>query len=196
MRKLVISCALLVSSIGIAHADTTFVGASYGKNWSNLEHNSTARDNLDDYKINNTFAKENTWGVRAGRDMVDRRFYATFDQTDGQSNGTKLKQQNLLGSADYLYPVAENTRVFAGLSAGVNRLVNETAGYSNDHSYGFTYGAQAGVLQTLSKNWELEGGAKYLKNNNSVDYRDADGKQGTAKLTANKQVYIAMNYHF
>lgn len=107
-----------------------------------------------------------------------------------------MRQQNLIGSADYLYPVAANTRVFAGVSAGVNRLSNGTSEYDNDDSYGFTYGAQAGVIQTLSSNWEVEAGAKYLRNNNSVDYRDADGKQGTAKLEANKEVYVAANYRF
>lgn len=197
MKKIAITSLLLLSTIGVAHADgTDFVGATYGKTWSDVEHNRTARENLDNYEIDNAFSKDNTWGVRAGRDLGDRRFYATYEQTSGESNGTKLRQQNIIGSADYIYPVAPNTRLFAGVSAGVNRLSNGTSGYENDDSYGFTYGAQAGVLQTLSKNWEVEAGAKYMRNNNSVDYRDADGKEGTAKLTANKQVYVAMNYHF
>lgn len=197
MKKIIISGLLLASSIGVAHADdANFVGASYGKTWSDVTHNSTARENLDNYEIDNAFSKDNTWGVRAGRYIGDTRIYINYDQTSGSSNGTKLRQQNLIGSADYLYPVAANTRVFAGVSAGVNRLSNGTSGYENDDSYGFTYGAQAGVIQTLSSNWEVEAGAKYLRNNNSVDYKDADGKEGTAKLEANKEVYVAANYRF
>lgn len=198
IKKIIASVALMsCAGIGIAQADdSNFVGASYGKTWSDVEHNNTAKQNLANYEIENVFNKDNNWGVRAGRYIGNTRFYINYDQTSGYSNGTKLRQQNIIGSADYIYPVAANTRLFAGASAGINRLSNGTSGYENDDSYGFTYGAQAGVIQSLDKNFEVEAGAKYFKNNNSVDYRNSEGKEGTAKLTANKEIYVAVNYKF
>ncbi len=201
MKKIILATAIMsVSSIGLvstASADSTFVGGTAGKTWSRVTSNDAAKQNLEYSDFNNIFNQDNTWGVRAGKDLGDRRYYASYDYTSGGAHQNTLVQHNLVGSADYIYPLNDNgTRLFAGLSAGVNRLDNTSSGFSNDRSYGFTYGGQAGVLQSIGSNFEVEGGLKYMLNNNNVDFRQSGEKVGTADLKNNKQVYLGLNYHF
>jgi hypothetical protein len=201
MKKIILATAITsicsIGFIGTANADSTFVGATAGKTWSRVTDNNAAKDNLDHSDFKNAFNQDNTWGARVGRDLGDRRFYVKYDYTSGAAHHNKLVQQNLVGSADYLYLVNDSgTRLFAGVSAGVNKLENNTAGYGGDSSYGFTYGAQVGVLQSIGSNFEVEGGFKYMLNNNNVDFRENGVKVGTADLKNNKQLYLGLNYHF
>lgn len=186
-----------IGYIGLANADSTFVGASAGKTWSRVTSSQTAKDNFEYSDFNNIFNKDNTWGVRAGKDLGDRRFYGSYDYTSGAAHHNKLIQENLVGSADYLYLLNDyGTRAFAGVSAGINKLETNTGGLSTDRSYGLTYGGQVGLLQNVGENFEVEGGLKYMLNNNKVDFKDDSEKVGSATLKNNKQVYVALNYHF
>jgi hypothetical protein len=202
MKKLVLAATIMtissMGSIGVASAtESTFVGGTVGQTWSRVTSSQAAKDNLDYADFNNVFNQDTTWGIRAGKDLGDKRFYATYDYTSGAAHHNKLTQENLIGSADYIYPVNDmGTRVFAGLSAGVNSLNNTTAGYTSNRSYGFTYGGQVGVLQTVAENFEVEGGLKYMLNNNNVDFREDGDKVGTATLKNNKTMYLGLNYHF
>jgi hypothetical protein len=202
MKKLVLAATIMtissMGSIGVASAtESTFVGGTVGQTWSRVTSSQAAKDNLDYADFNNVFNQDTTWGIRAGKDLGDKRFYATYDYTSGAAHHNKLTQENLIGSADYIYPVNDmGTRVFAGLSAGVNSLNNTTAGYTSNRSYGFTYGGQVGVLQTVAENFEVEGGLKYMINNNNVDFREDGDKVGTATLKNNKTMYLGLNYHF
>lgn len=202
MKKLVLAATIMtissMGSIGVASAtESTFVGGTVGQTWSRVTSSQAAKDNLDYADFNNVFNQDTTWGIRAGKDLGDKRFYATYDYTSGAAHHNKLTQENLIGSADYIYPVNDmGTRVFAGLSAGVNSLNNTTAGYTSNRSYGFTYGGQVGVLQTVAENFEVEGGLKYMLNNNNVDFRGDGDKVGTATLKNNKTMYLGLNYHF
>lgn len=205
MKKLVLAATITaissIGSIGMASAkestESTFVGVTVGQTWSRVTSSQAAKDNLDYADFDNVFNREATWGVRAGKDFGDRRFYATYDYTSGAAHHNKLTQENLIGSADYIYPVNDlGTRVFAGVSAGVNSLQNTTSGYTSNRSYGLTYGGQVGVLQTVADNFEVEGGLKYMLNNNNVDFREDGDKVGTATLKNNKTMYLGLNYHF
>lgn len=202
MKKLVLAATIMavssMGSIGVANAsESTFVGGTVGQTWSRVTSSQAAKDNLDYADFDNVFNQDTTWGIRAGKDLGDKRFYATYDYTSGAAHHNKLTQENLIGSADYIYPVNDlGTRVFAGVSAGVNSLNNTTAGYTSNRSYGFTYGGQVGVLQTVADNFEVEGGLKYMLNNNNVDFREDGDKVGTATLKNNKTMYLGLNYHF
>lgn len=201
MKKIIFATAILSMSsigfIGAANADSTFVGATAGKTWSRVTSSDAAKQNLEYSDFNNAFNQDNTWGAKVGRDMGDKRVYLNYDYTSGAAHHNKLVQQNLVGSADYLYLLNDHgTRLFAGVSVGVNKLENTTAGLGGDSSYGFTYGGQAGVLQSIGENFEVEGGLKYMLNNNNVDFRDNGEKIGTADLKNNKQIYLGLNYHF
>lgn len=202
MKKLVLASTIMaissIGSIGIANAkDSTFVGGTVGETWSRVTSSQAAKDNLDYADFNNVFNQDATWGIRAGKDLGDKRFYATYDYTSGAAHHNKLTQENLIGSADYIYPVNDlGTRLFAGVSAGINSLNNTTSGYTSNRSYGFTYGGQVGVLQTVVENFEVEGGLKYMLNNNNVDFREDGDKVGTATLKNNKTMYLGLNYHF
>jgi hypothetical protein len=202
MKKLVLAATITaissIGSISVANAaETTFVGGTVGKTWSRVTSSQAAKDNLEYADFNNVFNQDDTWGVRAGKDFGDRRYYATYDYTSGAAHHNKLVQENLIGSADYIIPLNDyGTRAFAGVSAGVNSLKNNTSGYTSNRSYGFTYGAQAGLLQTFAENFEVEGGVKYMLNNNNVDFREDGDKVGTATLKNNKELYVGLNYHF
>lgn len=98
MKKLVLAATITaissIGSIGIASAkdstESTFVGGTVGQTWSRVTSSQAAKDNLDYADFDNVFNREATWGVRAGKDFGDRRFYATYDYTSGAAHHNKL----------------------------------------------------------------------------------------------------------
>ncbi len=64
-----------------------------------------------------------TWGIRAGQQFEQGRYYATYENISDTSSGNKLRQQNLLGSYDAFLPIGDNnTKLFGGATLGLVKL--------------------------------------------------------------------------
>ena len=137
------------------------------------------------------------WGLRAGQQNDTSRYYATYDYSAGSHDGIQLRQQNLLGSYDLFLPVAKQTKLFGGGTAGVTRLTQKSAGFSRDSDTGYAIGVQAGVLQQVAQNSQVELGYRYLRSNASTEMSERSGsKQGSLSLTSSAQTYLSANYAF
>lgn len=197
MIKRIISAAILLGTVNMAQAGV-FIGTSYGWTSSDIE-NAKIDDKVPNLDYEDAIKGEDTWGVRVGGDFDFMRVYVSYDRTSSQHNG-KNTQDSILLSADYLYPVEANTRIFAGLSAGATRLDNESASYRGYtyESYSKSYGGQVGMIYDF-EGWQLEGGYRILKHSSyerSGDARDLGASDYFPTLNKSDQFYMALNYRF
>ncbi|WP_235530852.1 porin family protein [Shewanella sp. P1-14-1] len=94
----------------------------------------------------------------------------------------KHEQYSWLVSYDYLIPVAKNTQLFMGVTAGGND--NKVAGKA---SADFTWGGQAGVTYQWNEHFSSDLGYRYLEQDYSKNGVDIDNSQ---------QVYLTLDYKF
>jgi hypothetical protein len=197
MIKRIIGAAILLGTVNMAQAGV-FIGTSYGWTSSDIE-NAKIDDKVPNLDYEDAIKGEDTWGVRVGGDFDFMRVYVSYDRTSSDYHG-KNTQDSLLLSADYMYPVEQNTRIFAGLSAGVTRLDNESASYRGYtyESYSKSYGGQFGMIYDF-EGWQLEGGYRILKHSSyerSGDARELGASDYFPSLNKSDQFYMALNYRF
>ena len=194
--KLLIAAGILsISSLAQA-SDSNFVGLSYGKTSDNISKSSALNSNLGRPDADAVIAREGTWGIRAGQQNDVGRYYATYDYTSGSHDGIKLRQQNLLGSYDVFLPVAQQTKLFGGVSGGITRLTQKSAGFSRNSDTGYAVGFQGGVLQQVAQNTQIEAGYRYLRSNAGTEMSTNGSKQGSLSLKSAGQLYVSANYGF
>jgi hypothetical protein len=197
MIKRIIGAAILLGTVNMAQAGV-FIGTSYGWTSSDIE-NAKIDDKVPNLDYEDAIKTAETWGLRVGGDFDFMRVYVSYDRASSDNHG-KNTQENLLLSADYLYQVEANTRLFAGLSAGATKLVNESAtyrGYDYD-SYSKSYGGQFGMIYDF-EGWQLEGGYRILKHSSyerSGDARELGASDYFPSLNKSDQFYMALNYRF
>jgi hypothetical protein len=197
MIKRIIGAAILLGTVNMAQAGV-FLGTTYGWTSSDIE-NAKIDDNVPNLNYEDSIKTAETWGLRVGGDFDFMRVYVSYDRASSDNHG-KNTQENLLLSADYLYQVEANTRLFAGLSAGATKLVNESAtyrGYDYD-SYSKSYGGQFGMIYDF-EGWQLEGGYRILKHSSyerSGDARELGASDYFPSLNKSDQFYMALNYRF
>lgn len=196
INTLIVAASLLGVSALAQAADSNFIGLSYGKTSDNISKSSALNTNLGRPDADAVIAREGTWGIRAGQQNDVGRYYATYDYTSGSKDGIKLRQQNLLGSYDMFLPVAQQTKLFGGVSAGITRLTQKSAGYSRDSDTGYAVGFQGGVLQQVAQNTQVELGYRYLRSNASTEMSSNGNKQGSLSLDSAGQLYVSANYAF
>ena len=191
---------LAVSALGISSlsqaADSNFIGLSYGKTSDNVRKSNELNRNLGHPDANAVITREGTWGLRAGQQNDTSRYYATYDYSAGSHDGIQLRQQNLLGSYDLFLPVAKQTKLFGGGTAGVTRLTQKSAGFSRDSDTGYAIGVQAGVLQQVAQNSQVELGYRYVRSNASTEMASDGSKDGSLRLKSAGQLYVSANYAF
>ncbi len=201
IRKLVpavAACAL--ASGGAVAQETQFIGATLGKSSADFSESSRAKSEMSDVRFNRIIDNSTSWGVRVGNDQTTARYYLSYGQvSDNYRSAAKIRSQTLAASYDLMLPVAQGTRLFAGATAGATRLAQITRGFSNDRDWGVHAGLQAGILQALADNLELEGGYRYARHYRSgVSFkdRDADTRTGGARLKSTDELYLGLNWRF
>ena len=195
-NTLFIAASILSLSSLAQAADSNFIGLSYGKTSDSFSKSSGLNNNLGRPDVDAVIAREGTWGIRAGQQNDVGRYYATYDYTSGSHGGLKLRQQNLLGSYDLFMPIAAQTKLFGGVSGGVTRLTQKSAGFSRDSDTGYAVGFQGGVLQKVAQNTDIELGYRYLRSNASTEMSTGGNKQGSLTLNGAGQLYVSANYGF
>ncbi|MDO6612602.1 porin family protein [Shewanella sp. 1_MG-2023] len=125
--------------------------------------------------------------VRAGVLINEHhRVTGTFSYMDDKfsigEQDYKHEQYSWLVSYDYMIPVANNTQLFMGVTAGGND--NKVAGKA---SADFTWGGQAGVTYQWNEHFSSDLGYRYLEQ----DY-DKNG----VSIDNSQQVYLTLDYTF
>jgi opacity protein-like surface antigen len=197
LNRIALATLLSCAAVGAQAADS-FVGLTWGQTSNNIQKSSALNANLNDPKLDKAIHDSGTWGVRAGQQTADSRYYATYENVSDSHGGYKLRQQNLLGSYDLFVPLGDNnTKLFGGVSAGLVKLEQESRGFSRDSDIGYAAGLQAGILQELNRNTSIEAGYRYLRSNASTEMAPhGAAKAGSLDLHSSSQVYLGANYAF
>ena len=196
-KKLLLTFALLGASSATLASDDTFASLTYGQTSNKIKKSQALNDSLNRPNADGVISKDNTWGVRLGQQNSQSRYYATYDNVSGSHNGIKLRQENLLGSYDRFFPVGGSTKLFAGATAGLTKMTQESSGFSRDKDIGYAIGGQAGVLQQVSQKTSVELGYRYLRSNAGTEMSNHSGsKQGSLSSNSSAQTYLAANYAF
>ena len=96
LKTLFIATALLGSAAGVQAADN-FVGLTWGETSNNIQKSKSLNRNLNSPNLDKVIDNTGTWGIRAGQQFEQGRYYATYENISDTSSGNKLRQQNLLG---------------------------------------------------------------------------------------------------
>lgn len=147
LKTLFIATALLGSAAGVQAADN-FVGLTWGETSNNIQKSKSLNRNLNSPNLDKVIDNTGTWGIRAGQQFEQGRYYATYENISDTSSGNKLRQQNLLGSYDAFLPIGDNnTKLFGGATLGLVKLEQDGKGFKRDSDVGYAAGLQAGILQ-------------------------------------------------
>ncbi|QLF93254.1 outer membrane beta-barrel protein [Pseudomonas sp. ABC1] len=192
----------LATTLGVfsltANAAENFAGATWGKTSVNIDRSSSLKQSAANPDFDNAIHKSGTWGIRAGQNTEQGRYYATYENvSDNYANTYKLRQQNLIGSYDAFLPLTDSTRLFGGGSLGLTKLEQESKGYSRDSDIGYLVGLQAGILQDVGDNASVEAGYRYLRSNAGTEVAPhGERKIGSIDVHSSKQLYLGVNYRF
>ncbi len=144
MKKIALASAILGASVAAtaANAADTFVGLTWGETSNNIQKSDALNRNLNNPNLDRVIDNSGTWGIRAGQQLEQGRYYATYENISDTSSGLKLRQQNLLGSYDAFLPLGDQgTKLFGGGTAGLVKLEQDGKGYSRDSDVGYAIGA-------------------------------------------------------
>ncbi|WP_171006440.1 outer membrane beta-barrel protein [Pseudomonas sp. 2FG] len=197
MNRLALATTLTLATVTAQAADN-FVGLTWGQASDNIQKSSALNSNLNNPKLDKVIHGSDTWGVRAGQQIEQGRYYLTYENVSDTDRGTKLRQQNLLGSYDAFLSLGDNnTQLFGGATLGLVKLDQESGGFKRDSDIGYAAGLQAGILQELNKSASLEAGYRYLRTNASTEMAEHGGsKLGSLDLHSSSQLYLGANYKF
>lgn len=181
-----------------AVAQDSFVGLTWGETSNNMDRSSALKGSSQTRRLDDTINNSGTWGVRGGVQDDTGRMYLTYEYvSDTYSSRYKLRQQNLLGSYDLFMPIADSTRLFGGVTAGLVKLEQDSPGFHRDSDLGLAGGLQAGILHQFDAPVSLEAGYRYLRTTADVSLNARSGAVGgSADLKSSEQLYLGLNYHF
>lgn len=192
--------ACMLASGTVMAQETQFIGVTAGKASANLNESGRASVLMPGVNFDRIIDDSTSWGLRVGNDQTATRYYLSYDYvSDNYRSAAKVRQQTLSGSYDFMLPVADSTRLFVGATTGLTYLSQDTRGYREDNDWGLHAGLQAGVVQGLSDNVELEAGYRYAKHYNSdVSFkaRGATTRSGDASLKSSEEMYVGLNWRF
>ncbi|GGJ01982.1 outer membrane beta-barrel protein [Halopseudomonas pertucinogena] len=196
LKFLALGTAMALASAPVLAQDS-FVGLTWGETSSNMDRSSSLKNNPQARTLDSAINNSGTWGVRGGVQDDTGRMYLTYEYISDSAKGYKLRQQNLLGSYDLFLPVADNTRLFGGVTAGLVKLEQDSAGFHRDSDLGLAGGLQAGVLHQFDAPVSLEAGYRYLRTTADASLNARDGSVGGSfDLKSTEQLYLGVNYHF
>lgn len=196
LKALTVGTAIALASVP-AFAQDSFVGLTWGETSNNMDRSGSLTGNPLGRSLDSTINNESTWGVRSGVQGDTGRMYLNYEYISGTGNGYKLRQQNLLGSYDLFMPIADSTRLFGGVTAGLVKLEQDSPGFHRDSDLGLAGGLQAGILHQFDAPVSLEAGYRYLRTTADVSLNARSGAVGgSADLKSSEQLYLGLNYHF
>lgn len=106
--------------------------------------------------------------------------------------------RTVLGNYDYLIPINEEFRLFAGIHAGSTKVEIDSNSDGSISFSGLAYGAQTGFIYDITKNIEFEAGVAYTKYN--VDRAETTDSSGTdwagVELEDSTSISAGINYKF
>lgn len=177
-----------------------FVGVEGGYTWTKVS--ASAGTGFEPFNKSNDGG--GLWGVRFGSYFDDlARAYLTVGMnmpkkmTQNGEKIDKIRQLNLLASADWMFMPEWEVRPFLGVTLGAVQTKADTSKGDYKKAWGFAYGAQFGGAYTIGDNFEVEAGFRYISNTATHHYRqDHETKGSELKVRESKQLFLAASYSF
>ena len=151
MKKIVLAAMLATGLMAAGNED--YFGISAGQVSSNF----TIKANTGFVVVGDTNSKDTAYNFTLGHYYGDNgRISATYTYINKES-GIDTSDAITVGY-DFMLPLAEQLSIYAGPSVGSTRLKSD----SGTNLSGLHYGAQAGGIVKVAKNFEIEAGYRYL----------------------------------
>ena len=183
MRKSLVIASLVAASTSMMGMDLQyFLGA--GAERANVNFKASGADGFnekDDFTDTGLILK---MGV-----ILDKAHRISLSHTKLSKDGTDAT--TILGNYDYLIPMNEEFRLYAGLHAGNTKV--EIEDVEKVSFSGLAYGAQVGAIYDITKNVEFELALAYTKFN--VD-RAEDATWYKLELEDSTSMSAGINYKF
>ncbi len=188
-----IAISLLGATASVHAADRPFAGVTWGESKANFSSSSSAYANTG-LDVDRVIDETDTWSLHGGLSGDNSRYYGTYEYVSGSHGGANFRLQALNASYDRLLPITSTARLFGGATVGVNYLSQIPGQYSSDRDWGLNAGLQAGVLQDLGDNLQLELGYRYSR---YFDTKvDLAAGHSDARLNSGSQPYLGLSYRF
>ncbi len=184
MKKSLVMASLVVASTSMMAMDLQyFLGAGAERADTNVKASGTdGFSEKEDFKDTGLLLKT---GIILDKTHRISLSHAKFSKDDVDST-------NILGNYDYLIPLNNEFRLYAGLHAGNTKVEVEDEVEKISFS-GLAYGAQLGAIYDVTKNVEFELGLAYTKFN--VD-RAEDANWYKLELEDSTSMFAGINYKF
>ena len=193
MKKTIVMASLVAASTSMMAMDLQyFLGAGATRVDANLNEKGSLSNGVQTISFNDSYDfKDTALSLKAGI-ILDKTHRISLSHTKFSKDDTDAR--NILGSYDYLIPLKEEFRLYAGLHAG-----NTKVEVDGDSASGLAYGAQVGAIYDITKNIEFELGLAYSKYNVDKSY---SGTIGTisydykVELEDSTSMFAGINYKF
>ena len=193
MKKTIVMASLVAASTSMMAMDLQyFLGA--GVERGDVDFKSTVNIPSAGYSENESFSNDATdLKLKLGV-ILDKTHRISLSHVNyGIEDGGDFRI--ILGNYDYLIPLNEDFRFFAGVHLG-------NANYEEDADLkmsGLAYGAQVGAIYDITKNIEFELGLAYSKYNVDKSYSGTIGTLSydyKVELEDSTSMFAGINYKF
>jgi len=196
MRKSFVMTSLVLASTSIMAMDLQyFLGA--GVERGNLDYKITGSgSNWSVINLSDDVTDSNL-KLKAGI-ILDKTHRVSLSHVNFDATDTDFRI--ILGNYDYLMPINDEFRLYAGLHLGNAEYKETNIGTLGTAKIsGLAYGAQVGAIYDITKNIEFELGLAYTKYNLDKTFNWTDsGEDITAKieLEDSTSMFAGLNFKF
>ena len=196
-KSLIVASLLLVGSSVLVAAEmdnSWFVGGEFGAQKIKVKATTTILGVTDTAKdtIDATYE-----GIKVGKYFEYGRVYGTLSK---QNEKDDLSSVSLGLGYDYMFKNKSEFTPFLGLNASYTKAKVDDADVAllgMDKPKGFNYGIEAGVVYAVTKNVELELGARYMISNVEDKFNSvAPAVSAKLESESSTQYYLGLNYKF
>lgn len=193
MKKSLVLASLVAASTSMMAMDLQyFLGAGATRVDANLDEKGSLSNGVQTISFNDSYDfKDTALTLKAGI-ILDKEHRISISHTKFSKDDTDAR--NIIGSYDYLIPMNEEFRLYAGLHAG-----NTKVEIDEDSASGLVYGAQVGAIYDITKNIEFELGLGYSKYNVDKSYSgtiSGISYDYKVELEDSTSMFAGINYKF
>ena len=190
-KSLIVASLLLVGSSALVAADmdnSWFVGGEFGA--MNIKAKASASDGTTAVSATDTI-NATYEAIKIGKYFEYGRIYGAISR---QNSKDDFSSNNFGIGYDYLFKNKSEFTPFLGANVMYTKGKTKDVPLT-DAPTGLNYGVEAGILYAITKNTELELGARYLVSNvdDSISAGAAYAKIEGKNIT---QYYVGLNYKF
>ncbi|MDY0051733.1 MAG: outer membrane beta-barrel protein [Aliarcobacter sp.] len=195
MKKQFIIASLLAASTSMMAMDLQyFLGAAAERVDSNNKDTYSFSNGVNTINGSDSYDFKDTGLLLRAGIILDKTHRISLSHVKFSKDG--VDATTITGNYDYLIPINEQVRLYAGLHAGNTKVEIDEDDFDMS---GLAYGAQVGAIYDITKNVEFELGLAYTKYNvdESISGTLDEGSfSGKTELENSTSMFAGINYKF